>query len=80
MKSRPILTLPASFTHRDINGLGRLSEWGDYPSANAVTTTIRATVAAGINQLEYGSSSLWSEGEEVGTAFFSRHLGPGPRM
>jgi len=27
MKSRPILTLPASFTDRDINGLGGVSEW-----------------------------------------------------
>ena len=58
----------------------RLLLLGDYASANPIAAIDIATVAIGISQLEDGNASLRSDGEEVGTAFFSRHLGPGPRM
>ena len=51
-KSRRILTLPASFTHRDINGLGRLSEWQAVSESVAASTAEqgKATHAVRINQ------------------------------
>jgi hypothetical protein len=58
----------------------RLLLLGDYASASVITAMDSASVAIGISQLEDGNSSFPSEGEGVGTTFFSHHLGPGPRM